>query len=917
MDERDLWLLKEAIEFEASRAREDGFFPLDVGNELRNAEELLKRYRATKGWEGGYGGRARNYELGFDLDRESLLLRAKESLLRAKGAIRALRLPRWAKEHRYFYLRKVYGRDMDTEGLEAFDPRRGVVFLSGGIWALKGFPETQEGLWYRCNCRPTLEGVRLIEKLHAEGKRVGTYMSGGMMAITYALLPDSEDDWTDEFTRQYAGHYWNGERRRYWGARGSSSEWNSRIVPHMDFSRWMAAQLEFARRIGFDYVHLDEAWGRYPETASLSERNPDFVICPNNLARMYVDEEGWRFGWTSMGESLGHPSRWDEFYRRMRRRSLKAYNIPWWGWHTYEIFDEIYQNLSFATTLANKGTDVSHSNPSDEYIEFSKRLSDYIYGPYVDVYVPQEIVKAVYPPDSLRTIINRRVLKSGREELILHLLNIDPKVPALKHIRLEVETSSFNLKWPPKVTFSTPEIGTRELEAEVEEHKIVLEAPEIKTWGLIVIGETLFPRVEVRLKSRGGVPVTNPLDNGFVPGEEIEVEAEVEEIVPTKYTLKLHLPEGWKIMESEKQRKDEAREVHRFKVLPLFARKDRGYAVTPVVERDGEEAPSWPLILQAKDKVCFRLIPPMAESPCVRSEYELEVKNYSTSGVLSFSLRLPDDWSADETNFELRLEAGETRRIRLAMTPPDHKIRFWEWLDVEIPVDWTFQGLRGSSVIKVRVFPVRFYVYAEGVEKMIMHSYPNLYFKSSLEEARDALKKGEYVALWLVNRDPEKYAEVVDEFLALGGGVVWMGEPFPSENCPVTLEKRSLNSRDIRYLKLSGEPEGKILAPALRKRSFYRSKVGFKVSRVKAKRWGKALAVWGPPPEGCVDEIEGTPAVVISQDPKRRIVYIGSDLEATSEEHYRFEDRRHYDSYWYQTYVFYNLLNWASGAYKP
>ncbi len=914
MNERELWLLKEDIEREAKRAEEDGFVHLDIGNSLKQAEELLDKYRATKGWEGGYGGRAKFYELGFDLDRETLLLKAKEFLFRAKGAVLALRLPRWAKEHRYFYVDKVFGQDLNLEGLKAFDPRRGVVFFSGRTWAMKGFPETQEGLWYRCNCRPTVEGVKLIEKLHEEGKRVGTYMSGGMMAITFALLPDSEDDWTDEFLREYAGHYWRGEKQRYWGARGSSSEWNSNIVPRMDFCRWMAAQLEFARRIGFDFIHLDEAWGRYLETRELCERNPNFVICPNNLARMYVWEDTWRYGWTSMGESLGHPSKWDEFYQRMRRRSWKAYNIPWWGWHTYRPFEEKYQNLTFATTLANKGTDVSHSNPTDEYIEFSRRFSDYIYGPYVDVYVSQERVKTINPPKSLRTILNRRVLGKGGEELILHLLNIDPDVPSLKNIKLEIDTSGFNIKWPPTVTFSTPELGIKELNVDFEGREVLIEVPEIKTWGLIVIGYRLFPRVDISLKSRGCATVTNPLDNGFVPGEEIKVEVKVEEIVPIDYSLHLHLPEGWKILKTEKTSSEENVETYMFTILPLFARLDRGYAITPVVKCEDEEAPTWPLLLQAKDKIGFRLVPPMAESPEIELDYELEVRNFTKSGFLEFTLRLPEGWTADKKDFKMRLKAGETKRIPIKMKPKDYHIRFWEWVDVNIPINWTFQGLQGSSLLRVRVFPAPFYVYAEGVEKLIMHSYPNLYFLKSLEEARTAIREGKFVALWLVNRDPERYRDIVDEIISLGGGVLWMGEPFNSDNCPVILEERNLKSTSIRYITLQGNMQ-KILAPALRIRSFYRSDKGFKVYKVKAKDWGAVSAVWGPPPQGQSDKIEGTPAVIVSKDKERKIVYIGSDLEVTSEEHYRFEDRRHYDSYWYQTYIFYNFLNWLSGAY--
>lgn len=907
--ENELWRLKEDIERKVLQSEEEGYVFLDVGSELKQAERFLQEYRGTKGWEGGYEGRTKNYDIGFNIDRESLLLEAKQSLLRAKGALISLRLPNWARELRYYY---VGGQA--TESVEAFDDLRGVVFMSGSDWALKGFPESQDGLWYRCNCRPTPEGIAMIEKFHEEGKRVGTYMSGGMMAITYALLPDSEDDWTDEFMRQYAGHYWHGSRERFWGARGSSSEWNDSIPPNMDFSRWMMDQLEFARRIGFDYVHLDEAFGKYCDASYLSERNPNFVVCPNNLARMYVDED-WRFGWTSMGESIGSPRNWDEFHRNMRERSMRACNIPWWGWHGYESFEKEYLNLSFVTTLADKGTDVSHSHPSDDYIRFSRRFSDYLYGPYVDVYVPQDIVTPDSPPRSLRTILNRRALSEGRQQLILHVLNIDPNVPSLENQRIEVDTSGFGIKWPPAITFASPELGVRQLRTETADRKIRFEVPKIITWVLVLIGEEIFPQVELSLRLRGKTPPTDPLDNGFVPGQLIEVEARVSRIVPVEYDLQLHLPEGWKIIKKKSERIDENTDLFWFGILPMFARKDRAYAITPLVRVHGTAAPSFPLLLQARDRLCMRLIPPMVESPCVVSKHELEVRNHGESGSFALSLELPQGWVSDKTSFNLDLKSGEARKIPLELRPCNHHIRLWEHLDVDIPMRWKLDDVSGIDRVKVRVFPTKFYVYAEGIDKKIMHSYPNLYFLKDLEEARSALKEGQYVAIWLAACDPKTHGAIADEFLNLGAGVLWMGEPFHGKNCPVSGEKNHLLSKTIRYLALKDQPEGVLLGPALRKRALYEAETGFRVSRVSAKDWGAVCAIWGASPKDQPDTIEGTPAVVISKDPKKRIIYIGSRLETASEDNYHFEDRRHHESHWYQTYLFYSLLNWASGAY--
>ena len=905
--ESDVWDLLEEVETETDRAKAEGYFPLDVGNSLKEARRLLNGYREARNWKGGYWGRAENYDLGFSPDRERPLLEARESLLRAKGALIALKLPRWAKELRYYYLDSTWGEDR----VESLDPRRGVVFMSGAEWALKGFPESQGGLWNRCNCRPTREGIDLIERFHSEGKRVGTYMSGGMMAITYALLPDSEEDWTDDFMRWYAGAYWHGQKERFWGARGSSSEWNADIPAPMDFSRWMMRQLEFAQRIGFDFVHLDEAFGAYPDARKLSEKDPDFVMCPNNLARMYVDEDGWRFGWTAMGESLGHPSDWDNFNRKMRQRSLMTRNIPWWGWHTYKPFEKGYHDLTLATSLANRGTDVAHSQPSDECIEFTREFSDYVYGSYVDTYVSQDIVRTENTAPSLRTIVDRRVLSSDREELIVHLLNIKPETVSIDNIDLEVNTSTTRVRSLPIVTLIAPGVPPRVLEVRTAPDKLEFRVPSIRTWGIVVIGESLFPKVELHMISRDGIALSDPLDNGFIPGHEIQVAATSKELVPARYSLKLHLPEGWR---SEKISKEGSARI--FRIMPQFAEERKAYAITPLVEKDGEVCPSWPLVLQAVDEVGFRFVYPVIESPSTESHQDLEVRNRGKAKALKLRLRLPDGWKADSVEFTMNLKAGEVRKVDVTLTPPDLHLRFLDQLDVTIPVEWSVEGVVGVALVVTRVFPKRFLVYAEGVEKMIMHSYPNLDFVASVDQAKAALKKGERVVLWLSNQDPERWRPTVDEFISLGGGVVWMGQPFEGANCPVSSGGGELVSKLIRYVELPGQTEDELLRPVRRKRSQFESETGFKGHVVKAKDWGKVLAVWLKQPEGGGDAQPGLPAVVMSSDPEKRVVYVGSDLETSSEDSYRFEERNHHESHWYQTYMFYNLLSWASSAFN-
>lgn len=895
------------VQTEIEKARKEGYFPLDVGNALREAEELLRKYRESKGWEGGYWGRAVNYEIGFEIGRESMLLRARESLLRAKGALISLKLPKWAKELRYYYMDPVWGK----ESVKGLDPRRGVAFMSGNEWALGGFPDSQVNFWNRCNCRPTKEGIDLIEKFHERGIRVGTYMSGGMMVMTYALLPDSEEDWTDDFMRWYAGAYWHGARERYWGARGTSSEWRGDEPRPLDFSGWMMKQLEFAQRIGFDFVHLDEAFGAYPEARKLSERDPDFVMCPNNLARMYVDEKGWRFGWTAMGESLGHPSEWDEFNRKMRQRSMQARNIPWWGWHTYKPFEQGYHDLTLATSLANRGTDVAHSNPTDECIEFTRRFSDYVYGPYIDIYVSQDIVRPLNPHPSLRVIVDRRVLMAGREELIVHLLNIDPSLKSISNIELEVDPSGIRMAKSPIVTLLSPAEEPSTLEPKVLEKKLRFEVPKIGTWGAVVVGEQLFPRVEIHLTKRSGVPVSHPLDNSFVPGKPLQVEVQVSHSGPSECSIGLHVPEGW---ECAKVRTDENKHV--YEVVPVFAHRGGGYAITPLVTQGGQVAPSWPLVLQAEDEVDLRLVNPLAESPGVTSTHELEVRNYGSPGEINVKISPVDGWRIEGGEFKVRLETSEAKKATFRMTPKDYHLRFLDQLDVDLPAEWEAHGIRGTAALKVRVFPAKFYVWSNGVDKMIMHSYPNLYFLETAEDAKSMLKKGEHVALWLVNQSPEQMRALVDEFIAAGGGVVWMGEPFLGDNCPVSADGDTMTAKFMKYLEMAGEKEDMLLSPARKKRALFESENGFKAFRVRPKNWGKVLAVWPKTPQSKAGDPETFPAIVISGIPERRVGYIGSDLETTSDGNYRFEDRNHHESHWYQTYAFYLLLCWAAGAYN-
>lgn len=867
--------LKASIEKEAALAEQQGYVAHYTFALVQQAEAL--RHAAAQP------------QLAAGSPPASLEKEARTTLLQAKGALLNLKLPLWARELRYY----------SPGELPTMDPDRGVLFWND--WAQPGdFP----GQWFRGHCRPTREAAVQLAAFHRQGKRVGTYMSGGMVPITYALLSPALEEASTVFMRRYAGAYWwHGER--WWGATGDHPAWREWMLPHLDF----AAQL------GFDFVHLDEAFGSYPEARPLNERNPAFVVVPNNFAMTYVDQEGFRFGWTAMGEAVGHPRDWDNFHRNMRERSRQADNLTTWGYLYYEFPEApLYSDLGFATTLANRITDVSLTTPSRPYVAFSRQFSDYLFGSYVDLYIPQDRVRVVAGGPSVRTALNQRTLLSGRRELILHLFNIDPHVPSTGEVQVEINTEGLPVVDSPVATFASPETTPERLALKQEPAKMALTLPGVKVWGIAVIGRDLFPRATLRLASRGGAPVEAPLDDRFVPGEKFEVDLSLEPLTSEAppVEVELHLPAGWTARELNRA----ANGPRRLEVLPSpECRKDRGYAITPILYQGEDAIPSWPLQLQAKESLEFRLLPPCIDSPARTARpFEVEVKNNSTPALVHVTLWPPEGWKIEAQPFEAKLAAGEMKRFPFSLQAPDLGVRLWSYADAQIHCRWKRGEEEGSSSLRLRVFPALFSVYHAGIEKLIMHGYPNVYFRGNdFEAAKRRLEQGEYVALWLVHQDPMQMAPLVDWFLKHGGGVVWMGSLPPDGNSPAVLEAGNARAGAL-ALQDPGPPGSCLTAPVLPFKGYFQSGEGFPACKVQPREWGQVVATWGPDVPPSAAQLQGSPAVIVSTDPARRIAYVASDLGVASEENDRFEDRFHVWNHWYLTYFYYNLLAWAAGA---
>ncbi len=884
--EKDLAMLLATVDFEAKQAVAQGYLPVDVGGEIGRSRRILSVAVAER-WADG----------------DPRLAEAKARLLRAKGALIRLKLPYWTRDPRY-----RYGPEADPS-----NQARWVEWLGNSGPPSPWYTDV-ESMWCRANCRPSQWVFEGIERAYNLGRPVGVYISGGMMATTYALLPEREEDWADDYSWSYAQNYWRNESRaRYWGARDEAEDWGASIARSRLFSRWMMPQVEFAFRIGFDLVHLDECRGRYAEARPLMERNPDSVVLQNSDGRQYVDQEAVRYGFVAMMEQVGSPDNWDNFQARMHTVCDESYNIPWWGYFRVEQ-EGFLAGLSYATAVANRGSDVAGYSkpPSAELVQFAHRYRDYLLGDYVDAYVDPAVVSLQGAPSAARVVTNRRTLTSGREELVVHILNTDPALPGVEGGRVLVRTTGLRLPAQPVVTFLTPKSAPRVLAAKISDGELSFEMPHVPLWGVVVVGEPLFPGVTTRLVFRGGESVKNPLDNKFVPGEPFEVEVAVERNSAAPHIPKLHVPTGWR-----SNLLGTTANLCGYRILPGKAELNHGYAITPVITQGGESMPGAPLRLQAQSPVSFRFIAPLVDSPGPGGEYELEVRNNSSAGGLSFSLTAPNGWLLEPGQFKADLASGERRRFRLRLRPPNYHLSFWDQMDASFPLQWTLAGRRGSDKLQVRVFPAQWEVCAEGPDGNLLMMYPGLSSfvgtplppvgipapppdpvraEQAIAQAQRRLKDGAFVVLWLVNQDPKALRPAVERFLKAGGGVVWMGEPFEGDCCPVTAAGQPSTQQSIVYHLGSLQPRN---VP-----DSFAPPGGFRVWSVKVLNWGRAAAHWG--------QDENAAAVVISTDPTRRIVYIGSDLLTNDESKYDFKSRHNPPDLWYQSRYIYALLNWAA-----
>jgi hypothetical protein len=811
---------------------------------------------------------------------------AKYKILLAKGSTIAMKLPMWARELKY--VKAPRPNDREVAYVSVFD---------GGFrrWTWDG----GHGI------RPIPVAMDELDKWHAQGFRTINYVTACRTPISYVLMPHGEE-WTDGEAQKYVSQYWhNGER--WWGMSGRFDGYQSIL----------ADKLEFAARLGLDGIHLDDAYGNMYQLAPVFEKNPYFVVCPNGWGKLFMEDKSeLRYNVLAMIEGSGtpYPGSWDGWFARLRQNTKQSYNIPMWGALNSDAVGNI-SDLAFASELATKMSDACGDDkdvPSDAALSFSRRFSDYLYGDFVDVYAPENVVKLDRP--TLRSITNERTLLDGSKELIIHVLNMEVSkrdVKPARDIQIEVSPGDFPLPNPLVVTFLRPGAVAIELKYESAGGKISFKVPEVEVWGVAVVGTAVPPRVTLRRPALG-VPV--PLDRNVVAGESFEVTAQIEKRAPAErdFTLELNLPKGWKAKAAGETPAEKRFTIEVPKGIP-----EGPCAVTPIVRSDKSLA-GWPLQLLVTKLVSLRLAPCWLDVP-TRGKRQLALdvgNNLARPTDVSIQLGLPPGLQSSKSQFALKLKPFERQRVSFEVetTGVPEGVTFWNTLDVPIVAKTTAGGAAFDETLPLRLFLRPFDVYTRGVQPVIMHGYPNLRVPmgpanyvvgfnpkdkalgETIELAKKALDGGGLSVLWLASQDVAGNVKDLEAFVEAGGGLVYHGAPFVDRLCPVTgggtqAEAKVLNIEQHRLTKLVYDAKKAFDGP-------------FSRYQVKAKPGAEVLASFE----------DGSPAIIVWQKGKGRIAYIAGDLGVVSEERYDFRKRMEPVNLWHLTGIYYMLLEWAAAG---
>jgi hypothetical protein len=247
-----------------------------------------------------------------------------------------------------------------------------------------------------------------------------------------------------------------------------------------------------------------------------------------------------------------------------------------------------------------------------------------------------------------------------------------------------------------------------------------------------------------------------------------------------------------------------------------------------------------------------------------------------------------------------RAQAG----FDLAIQPPRIAADLWGFQDLPVQVRWSGTGGEGVLVRPLRAFPAPFQVFPGDVLKIFRQEefgpwpFPDMEFQpGGLDDALKSLKGG-YAALWVDEDTAALDPMELRKFLERGGGLVVTGASLldpsllPVEVGPPTTK------RDLTL------PPHALTEAVRPLRSRFAG--SFPAVGVTVRDWGEVIATWD----------DGTPAIVVSREPQRRVAFVASRLPGD----YRFGDggigpgkELWPQNLWPIAALYHDLLRWAAG----
>lgn len=859
----------------------------------------------------------RAYEEGYDTTPIEILLKpeicseimdeakinVEESRLsairRAKGMLISLKLPKWAHECRFIGKWK----DSDIENFPSQD-----LSYFGREW----------GEWF-CVARPTYGVLNRIDKWHAQKKRVAFYIENCLSPITMVLMPE-RSKWYSSFSKKYVSQYWHyGEE--WWGFSGGFPE----------FQKWMATQIELLARIGFDAGFLDSSLstetqeeqdilmkspdlktaGGWVELQGILKKYPKLVLFLNNLGNTFIDDSIIKYNTIAVSEiGLFSPE-------KVFTLSSSAYNSPLGVWCYTRLLpssNQEYIDLAYAVSISHKinvcGSDLS---PAPKIREFIQKYSDYIYHPANEIYISQERMKSI--PSGIKYLISQRHLSLDKRLLIVHLYNTSLAEKKMD-IGLTLDLSNINLPQPSLITYLTAENEPVKLKGVKTGSDLNILVPNLWGYGVIVIGEPIFPRIEeVEQVPKGWlyqIKVAKNIGEFMLP-------LKIKNIDKRKWIISFNVPKGWKVI-PQKEEITEDKDLSLSISVPGNC-KEGIYAITPIfTDENGNFASVWPIQIEITSPLTFKYSPAFGYRKGKKT-IKLRVTNNTDKKIdnLNLKVEFPKGWIDSEVYNVQELEPKKSIEISLLLNLPLLKdAKLWDFKDFESKINWSFGKEKGEEILSFRVFPTSIYVFPGdvlGIFKEIawyLSGFPELRFiKGRGQDALSFLEAGNPSVIWL--RGDDKYYRShrlfrgsLKEFLKKGGGVIMVGKI----DLTVDLTKEEVELLPVEIGEECEKENLKLVQSPITKDIYNLKKEfsgKFKALKIKPKEWGEVIATWG----------DGTPAIVISKKPDLKVAYVSSYLEGDYDfgegEPGRITEKWDQPSnLWLIKALYYELFRWAS-----